>query len=77
MVQLQRLTASRSGELVLMRMIDRNTTSRIWTYTPLNHKNAYRALDGYLFSPAEAERRKACMRVANICCEKTASFSSA
>ncbi len=42
LIQLQRLTAARPGELVIMRTIDLDTTGRIWTYTPQTHKNAYR-----------------------------------
>jgi len=42
MVQLQRLTAARPGELVIMRAIDLDTTGRVWTYTPQTHKTAYR-----------------------------------
>lgn len=43
MIQLQRLTAARPGELVIMRPIDLDTTGRVWLYTPQTHKNAYRS----------------------------------
>ena len=41
LVDLQLLTASRSGELVVMRPIDLNTTGTVWTYTPESHKTAH------------------------------------
>ncbi len=42
LVQLQRYTGARPGELVRMRPCDLDTTGRIWTYTPPTHKTAYR-----------------------------------
>ena len=41
LINLQLLTASRSGELVLMRPIDLNTTDTVWTYTPESHKTGH------------------------------------
>jgi integrase len=38
MVQLQRLTGMRPGELAIMRTIDVDSSSRVWLYTPENHK---------------------------------------
>ena len=43
LVELQRLTAARPGELVIMRPIDIDMTGRVWTYTPQTHKNSYRS----------------------------------
>ncbi|MCH8969852.1 MAG: site-specific integrase [Planctomycetes bacterium] len=43
LVELQRLTAARPGELVIMRLIDIDMTGRVWTYTPQTHKNSYRS----------------------------------
>ncbi len=42
LVDLQRLTAARPGELFIMRPIDVNTSGPVWTYTPERHKNAHR-----------------------------------
>lgn len=41
MVQLQLLTGARSGELVIMRPIDIDTSANVWTYTPTSHKTAH------------------------------------
>jgi integrase len=40
-IQLQLLTAARSGELVMMRPVDLDRTRRVWTYTPHDHKTAH------------------------------------
>lgn len=42
MIELQRLTGMRSGEIVQMRTCDLNTSGAVWTYTPATHKTAYR-----------------------------------
>lgn len=41
MVQLQRLTGMRSGEVVIMRGIDIDMARPIWSYTPTQHKTAH------------------------------------
>ena len=41
MIQLQRLTGMRPGEVVQMRAIDLDTTERIWSYTPTTHKTEH------------------------------------
>jgi integrase len=41
MIQLQRLTGMRSGELTIMRGSDLDTTGRVWTYTPATHKTEH------------------------------------
>jgi integrase len=41
MVELQRLSAMRPGEVVSMRTIDLDTTGNIWTYTPQSHKTEH------------------------------------
>ena len=40
-VQLQRLTAARSGEICLMRGIDVDRSGAVWIYRPRKHKNAH------------------------------------
>lgn len=42
MIQLQRVTGMRSGEVCRMRMADINTQGTTWTYTPARHKTLYR-----------------------------------
>ena len=42
MIELQLLTGMRSGELVIMRPYDLETTGKIWWYRPSTHKTAYR-----------------------------------
>ncbi|MHC4741060.1 MAG: tyrosine-type recombinase/integrase [Planctomycetota bacterium] len=42
MIELQLLTGMRSGELVIMRPCDIETTGKIWRYQPKAHKTKYR-----------------------------------
>ncbi len=42
MIQLQRVTGMRSGELVIMRGCDIDTSGEVWLYTPSHHKNQWR-----------------------------------
>ncbi|MCZ6792183.1 MAG: site-specific integrase [Planctomycetota bacterium] len=42
LIELQRLTAARSGELVIMRPCDLDRSDEVWTYTPASHKTGYR-----------------------------------
>ncbi|MEM1099179.1 MAG: site-specific integrase [Planctomycetota bacterium] len=81
MIQVQRYSGARGGEIVRMRAIDLDMSDDVWTYTPERHKNTHRdhtreiyippvaqpfirqfmpgrALDAYLFSPAEAEAER-------------------
>ncbi len=41
MIELQRLTGMRPGEVVLMRSCDLDTTGPIWSYTPSEHKTEH------------------------------------
>jgi hypothetical protein len=41
MVQVQQLTGMRSGELVVMRGVDIDTSSDVWRYTPQHHKTVH------------------------------------
>lgn len=45
MVELQRLTGMRSGELVLLRTCDVDTSGDVWRYRPARHKTANRGHD--------------------------------
>jgi len=42
MIELQRMTGMRSGEVVLMRPCDINRSENVWVYRPTEHKTAYR-----------------------------------
>lgn len=78
MIQVQRLTGMRPGEVVVMRPVDIDRGDAVWIYEPADHKNEWRghqrvvpigpkaqqilipflvgrALEAYLFSPAQAE----------------------
>jgi integrase len=41
MIELQRLTGMRPGEVVIMRGCDLDTTGKLWTYTPTTHKTEH------------------------------------
>jgi len=41
MVELQRITGMRSGEVTAMRAADISMSGRVWVYTPLSHKTAW------------------------------------
>jgi integrase len=41
MIELQRLTGMRPGEVIAMRTIDVDTSGRIWMYTPESHKTEH------------------------------------
>jgi integrase len=56
MVQLQRLTGARPGEICMMRTIDVNATGRIWEYTPSSHKTEHHGKTRVIFiGPAAQE----------------------
>jgi integrase len=42
MIELQRVTGMRSGEVCAMRTCDINAQGNVWTYTPARHKTQYR-----------------------------------
>src|SRR5207248_1012509 len=42
MIQLQRFTGMRPGEVCVLRTRDIDTTGRVWVYTPSKHKNSWR-----------------------------------
>lgn len=70
MVQVQRLTAMRPGELVRMRPADIDRSSEVWVYQPERHKNAYR---GHQRSIALGPKCQAILlrylaRAADSCC---------
>ena len=54
-VQLQRLTGCRPGEVVVMRAIDLTMNGPVWTYRPASHKNKHRGLDRVIFLGPQAQ----------------------
>jgi integrase len=55
MVELQRLTGCRPGEIMVMRAIDLTMTGPIWAYRPASHKNKHRGLDRVIFLGPQAQ----------------------
>ena len=45
MVELQRLTGMRSGEVTIMRGCDLDTSGKIWAYRPSSHKTEHHSLE--------------------------------
>ena len=53
MVQLQRLSGMRPGEVCMMRTIDMDTSGRVWVYTPESHKTEHHGRERRIyFGPA-------------------------
>ncbi|MHC4214196.1 MAG: tyrosine-type recombinase/integrase [Planctomycetota bacterium] len=55
LVQLQLLTAARSGELVKMRSIDLNMNGQIWIYSPSDHKTAHHGYERTIYIGPQAQ----------------------
>jgi integrase len=55
MIQLQRLTGMRPGEVVIMRTMDVNTTGSIWEYRPGSHKTEHHGKDRVVFIGPKAQ----------------------
>src|SRR5262249_53122065 len=55
MVELQRLTGCRPGEVMVMRAIDLTMTGPVWTYRPASPKNRHRGLDRVIFLGPQAQ----------------------
>jgi integrase len=49
MIQLQRLTGARPGEICMMRTCDLVTTGEVWEYKPSSHKTSYRGKGRVVF----------------------------
>src|SRR5262249_6625611 len=49
MVELQRLTGCRPGEVMGMRAIDLYMSRPVWAYRPASHKNKHRGLERVIF----------------------------
>jgi integrase len=49
MIELQRLTGVRPGEVVIVRTCDLDTTGRIWVYTPASHKTEHHGKERLIY----------------------------
>jgi integrase len=55
MVQLQRLSGMRPGEVCSMRTIDVDTSGRVWTYTPESHKTEHHGRERRIYLGPQAQ----------------------
>ena len=55
MIELQRLTAMRPGEVCMMRTIDINASARIWEYVPESHKTEHHGKARTIFIGPQAQ----------------------
>ncbi len=56
MLRLQLLTAMRPGEVVAMRACDLNTSGKIWTYTPQQHKTQHHGHERRVYLGPQSQR---------------------
>jgi integrase len=56
MIQLQRLTGMRSGEVTAMRGADINTSGRVWVYSPEQHKTAWHGHQRQVYLGPKAQK---------------------
>jgi integrase len=56
MIQLQRVTGMRSGEVTALRGCDINTAGKVWVYEPKLHKTAWRGHQRHVFLGPRAQR---------------------
>jgi integrase len=55
MIELQRLTGMRPGEVIAMRTCDVNTTGRIWEYVPPSHKTEHHGKSRTIYIGPQAQ----------------------
>jgi len=55
MIELQRLTGMRPGEVVAMRPCDVDREAKVWVYTPADHKTAYRGHPRHIYLGPKAQ----------------------
>jgi integrase len=55
MIELQRITGMRSGELTSMRTCDINTSGIVWEYRPTQHKTAYQERERVVYLGPKAQ----------------------
>ena len=57
MIEMQRLTGARGGEIAIMRPCDIDRSSKVWVYKPTKHKTAYCEHERYIYIGPEAQKR--------------------
>ncbi len=55
MIELQRLTGARSGEIVILRPVDVDMSGKIWVYTPARHKTAHHGYERRIYLGPRAQ----------------------
>ncbi|WP_254511472.1 hypothetical protein [Anatilimnocola floriformis] len=55
MIELQRLTGMRPGEVTIMRTCDLDTTGRVWVYTPSHHKTEFHGHSRHVYLGPRAQ----------------------
>lgn len=55
MINLQRLTGMRPGEVVIMRVCDLDMSGKVWTYTPTSHKTEHHGKERKIFIGPKAQ----------------------
>ncbi|MEX2186171.1 MAG: site-specific integrase [Pirellulales bacterium] len=55
MIELQRLTGMRSGEVVIMRACDIDMSGRVWVFRPDDHKNKWRGHQRFVYLGPKAQ----------------------
>lgn len=55
MIELQRLTGMRAGEVVIMRPCDVDRSGQVWIYNPVDHKTAYRGHERHVYFGPKAQ----------------------
>lgn len=56
MIDIQLLTGMRPGEVVAMRACDLNTSGKVWTYTPAQHKTQHHGHNRIVYIGPKAQR---------------------
>lgn len=56
MIQVQRYSAARAGEVCMMRSVELDVTGKVWLYRPASHKNAKRGHDRVIYLGAKAQQ---------------------
>ena len=55
MIELQRLSGMRPGEVVIMRPCDVDRSGKVWVYAPVDHKSAYRGHERHVYLGPKAQ----------------------
>jgi integrase len=55
MIELQRLTGARPGEVVIMRTMDIDMAGRVWVYTPSRHKTEHHGKERQIYLGPQAQ----------------------